>query len=392
MKKIRKRFLFLFIFGCIVVLGIQLYVNSLDKKGIVSTTTHRGAYSANDLQPFTDLRPVRTIPRKFKQIKFKDKYDVLLTCSFDTLAEWPPKEELPDKFNPDEIIELGCDPGLGIRDLHKQGITGKGINVAIIDVTRPLIHNEYGNKIKKICLVNGKNLDTTESLDATKSLDATERPSMHGTATASLLVGERCGTAPGASLYFWGDEFGTDHTSEAVALEQILAFNKDKKPADRIRVVSMSFGLNPTYKNYKKFERALEEAKKNDITIVLVNKKIGGINCPLYKDRDNPANYTIMHDFQGYEDKLPDGMLYVPCESRTTASERGEKEYTYWGNGGLSWAVPYLAGVIAMGYQVNPNLESDDMYRYLRETGTPFNRGWIINPKKFIDKIKSTFK
>ena len=152
-----------------------------------------------------------------------------------------------------------------------------------------------------------------------------------------------------------------------------MAFNKDKKPAERIRIVSMSFGLNTTYKNYKKFEKALEEAKKSGITLVLVNKKICGLNCPLYKDRDDLANYTIMHDFHGYENELPDGMLYVPCDSRTTASERGEKEYTYWGNGGLSWAVPYLAGVIAMGYQVNPNLESDDMYRYLRETGTPFN-------------------
>ncbi len=378
MKKIRKRFLFLFIFGCVVVAGIQLYVNSLDKKyRFVMTRIARGTYNANDLQRFTDLRPARLRLQKFKKINFKNKYDVLLTCSFDTLTEWPSKEKMPEKFDPDEILEIGRDPGLGIRDLHKQGITGKGVRAAIIDFSFLWEHEEYRDKVKKFCLANGKSLDTVG------------KPATHGTATASLLVGERSGTAPGASLYFWGLESSKDHTDEAAAIEQIMAFNKDKKLADRIRIVSISSGLNTTYKNHEKFEEALKLAKKNGLTVVLVNRQIGGINCPLYKYRNNPANYKIMYYFQGYEKELPGGMIYVPSDNRTTASEQDEKEYSFWGNGGLSWAIPYLAGVIALGYQVNPDLETDEVFQYIRDTGTPFNRGWIINPKKFIEKIKN---
>jgi hypothetical protein len=252
--------------------------------------------------------------------------------------------------------------------------------VAIIDFSFLREHEEYRDKVKKFCLVNGKSLDTVG------------KPATHGTATASLLVGERSGTAPGAWLYFWGRDSNKDHTDEAAAIEQIMAFNKDKKLGDRIRIVSISSGLNKTYKNHEKFEEALKLAKKKGLTVVLVNSQIGGVNCPLYKDRNNPANYNIMYDFHGYEKELPGSMIYVPSDNRTTASEQGGKEYSFWGNGGLSWAVPYLAGVIALGYQVNPDLETDEVFKYIRETGTPFNRGWIINPKKFIEKIKNLKK
>ncbi len=44
----------------------------------------------------------------------------------------------------------------------------------------------------------------------------------------------------------------------------------------------------------------------------------------------------------------------------------------------------------ALGYQVNPNLKQEEIYQYLREIGTPFNGGCIINPKTFIQKASET--
>jgi hypothetical protein len=117
-----------------------------------------------------------------------------------------------------------------------------------------------------------------------------------------------------------------------------------------------------------------------------------GIGCPLYKDRNNPQNYQLWYRLQGIKkfkkEKLPAGLIYAPCDNRTTASSSGKSEYTFWANGGMSWVVPYLAGVITLAYQANPNVEPDQMLRYLEETGTPFNRGWIINPKGLIEKLK----
>jgi len=45
------------------------------------------------------------------------------------------------------IMEEGKNPGLGVRDLHAQGITGKGVNVAIIDQNLLGDHPEYINRI-----------------------------------------------------------------------------------------------------------------------------------------------------------------------------------------------------------------------------------------------------
>jgi hypothetical protein len=39
-------------------------------------------------------------------------------------------------------------PGLGVRELHEEGITGKGVTVAIIDQNMILDHPEFqGNQI-----------------------------------------------------------------------------------------------------------------------------------------------------------------------------------------------------------------------------------------------------
>jgi hypothetical protein len=42
---------------------------------------------------------------------------------------------MPQDFDWERIMELGKNPGLGIRKLHTQGITGRGIGIAIIDQT-----------------------------------------------------------------------------------------------------------------------------------------------------------------------------------------------------------------------------------------------------------------
>jgi len=47
------------------------------------------------------------------------------------------------------FLEEGKNPGLGIRDLHKRGFTGKGVKVAIIDQKLRLTHIEYKDRIER---------------------------------------------------------------------------------------------------------------------------------------------------------------------------------------------------------------------------------------------------
>jgi hypothetical protein len=71
-----------------------------------------------------------------------------------------------------------------------------------------------------------------------------------------------------------------------------------------------------------------------------------------------PSNPTI---------GLRAGNLLAPTCPRTTAEQynKGEFSYQYCGQGGLSWAIPYVAGVLAMGWQVNPGLGPEQMKEIL---------------------------
>jgi len=69
----------------------------------------------------------------------------------------------------------------------------------------------------------------------------------------------------------------------------------------------------------------------------------------------------------------------------------GEYGYQYWGRGGQSWAVPYVAGVLAMGWQVNPEMGNDEAKALLFETAVAgSNGGNIINPAAFIAAVLET--
>lgn len=383
MKKIKTTLIVSVIIGILVLVGVKLYVHFFEQEYRREQAENIiPLFDPNNLQPFTDLRSpvIHRHGQKLSKSDLRTKYDTLLKCTFDTLTPWPPKERMPENFNPREIITMGQDPGLGIKELHRHGITGKGVKAAVIDF--PLLpgHEEYKENLVEFHFVSRK--------EGAKP----GTPAMHGTATASLLAGQRCGVAPGASLYFWGippGEFEHGYANEVTALDQIMAFNKDKPLTERIRVVSISVGLRKERKYADLLIEKLKKARESGLLVLMVSGWMQGINCPLDKDRNRPENYEIWYAIQRNKkftkEQLPAGLIYIPCDNRTTASSAGKGEYTFWANGGMSWAVPYLAGVITLAYQVNPDVQPGQMLEYVKETGTPFNRGWIINPKGLVE-------
>ena len=54
---------------------------------------------------------------------------------------------------------------------------------------------------------------------------------------------------------------------------------------------------------------------------------------------------------------------------------------------GGSWSVPYLAGIVALTLQVNPNLSEKQISGLISETATTNSNGLkVINPEKAIEK------
>lgn len=106
-------------------------------------------------------------------------------CSFDTETRWPGR--LPSGFDPNRILSLGKDPGMGLRALHQKGLTGKGIGIGIVDQNLLVGHTEYKDRLRLY-----KEVD----------IDPIEEASVHGAAVASIAVGKSLGVAPGADLYY----------------------------------------------------------------------------------------------------------------------------------------------------------------------------------------------
>jgi serine protease AprX len=87
--------------------------------------------------------------------------------------------------------------------------------------------------------------------------------------------------------------------------------------------------------------------------------------------------------------------IYTPSSRRSVAEEyfAGAPSWTYCGIGGRSWTIPYAAGVLTMGWQVNPNLGNDEIVNLLFKTAYVNAGGFqFINPPAFIEAVKATLK
>lgn len=281
-----------------------------------------------------------------------------------------------------DILELGMNPGLGIRNLHAQGITGEGVNVAIIDQNLVVDHPEFRGKIVKY-YDTGTNMPSTEG-------------SMHGPAVTSFLVGENTGTAPDANVFYAAaPSWNADAQYFADALDWIIDENEKLPDDQKIRVVSVSASPSgpgtPFTKNNAAWDLAYERASAAGI-LVLDCTETHGIAAVCYYDLDDQENVAkCIPGWPGLEFLPMPDQIHIPTSMRTSAEEysQGDYSYQYTGRGGLSWAIPYLAGVLVLGWQVRPDLTGPQLLDILYDSAYETDEGlMIINPVAFIDMVR----
>lgn len=82
--------------------------------------------------------------------------------------------------------------------------------------------------------------------------------------------------------------------------------------------------------------------------------------------------------------------MLVPADYRTTGTNRGEDSYIYWSDGGFSWLIPYVAGLAALGLQVNPSLTYDEVCDLLVKTRVVNSEGdAVVNPRAFLNALRA---
>jgi len=321
----------------------------------------------------------------------------LLQADFDNQTHWPPKERMPEGFDPNSIMNLGKNPGLGISNLHAQGITGRGIGIAIIDQHLLANHQEYAEQLQWYEEVN---------------LFGMESASMHGPAVASIAVGRTVGVAPGAALYFIGvgshpKALFMYHHYFAQGIRRILQLN-NRLPEDRkIRVISISLGWSPEVAGYQDIVEAVKLAEARGLLVVYPGMEyyssygFDGLGRYPTADPDSfesyrPGQFWAQVYYAGSGNRTTNTLL-VPMDSRTTASPTGENEYVFYHTGGESWATPYVAGVYALTAQVDPSITPARFWSLAIETGRYINvqhdgreyaLGPIVDPERLIESLR----
>ena len=295
---------------------------------------------------------------------------LLETMPFDSRTKWPGHDKLPGGFDPLHLLEDGKNPGLGIRALHKQGIDGRGVGIAIID--QPLLkdHIEYVDRVVKYEVIDVEGVP----------------PQMHGPAVCSIAVGKTCGVAPGASLYYFAiPMWKPDNKPYCDVIDKLIKLNEDPNATERVRVVSISTGMFRQQDNFNRWREALKKAEQNGILVVTCAQESirhGMLARIDDKDPDNPASY------QSGIYGVQSGAVLVPANNRTTAGHTGRDVYTFWREAGMSWATPYVAGLAVLAYQVNPEIEPNTIVTLLQKTAVKTNVGAVVQPMEFINAVR----
>ncbi len=323
--------------------------------------------------------------------------EALFSADFDSNTQWP--EDLPGDFDPAALLELGKDPGLGLRALHQRGITGKGVGVAVIDQTLLVEHREYQDRVR---------------LYQEYHSAAGDPASTHGPAVASIALGETVGVAPEALLYYIADDLGSggaasrDLTHYAEDVERFVGLNETLPEGEKIRVISMSVGWMPEDQGAAELEASIARARAAGIAVVCVNSRDPllepwmGMGRTPYGDPNHledcrPGAFWEEVLYSGEYRGADGSLLLTPMDRRTMASPAGMEAYACFAEGGMSWVVPYVAGLYALACQVKPEVTFEEFLAAAQATAravsvrrdeTEYLCGKAVDPAALLEELQ----
>ena len=319
----------------------------------------------------------------------RDRLGDLLQADFDSSTVWP--MQLPPRFDVRRIMEFGKNPGLGLKAVHSKGITGAGVGLGIIDQALLVDHVEYKNQLRlyeEIHWIKGSSAE------------------MHGPAVASIAAGKTVGVAPQADLYYIAEWHGRmtgiggfefELTPLAQAIDRMVAINKTLPRERRIRVISISLGINPRMAGFDLVKQAIANAEREGIyTVYVESEPFTGLGREPLADPDRFDTYCPGQLWVRWWKNYTTNLM-VPMDSRCTAAPNGDTSYAFYRSGGLSWTVPWIAGLYALACQVKPNITPKEFWEVARKTsvearatldGADVKFGHIINPQALLNALR----
>jgi len=106
-----------------------------------------------------------------------------------------------------------------------------------------------------------------------------------------------------------------------------------------------------------------------------------------YCDPSDPENVALVtpgQPGQAMTHACGKKQIHAPNGYRTQAEQYGPgaDKHQYMGRGGISWSIPYVAGLLALGWQLKPQLSGAEMVDLLLLSAFGKKGCRIINPQR----------
>jgi hypothetical protein len=176
-------------------------------------------------------------------------------------------------------------------------------------------------------------------------------------------------------------------SSLARSIDRIVEVNAGLKRENRIRVISISLGIDSGIKGYELVNDSIAKAAKDGIYVVYVgSEKFLGMGRNPLKNPDDFTSYGP-GNFWRQQASAGNGILMVPMDSRCTAGPTGNEDYAFYYQGGMSWTVPYVAGLYALACQKRPDITPQAFWSASSTTAVERPFGKIIDPAKLLTEL-----
>lgn len=353
------------------------------KQKLMTVNSHIDFKTFQTQTPFGDFSPWLDLSYMDLSAYDLSQMDVSFV-TYSDLTVWPKaSSKLPPRFQPQEFLEKHKNFGLGIKNLHKQGINGQNRAVAVIDWRKLSNHLEYYQNIKGY-----------EEYDVLP-----EGGDLSGGQLVSALVGKTCGVAPDADVYYYSvGTIGRAQTYYTIALNKICDLHEEliKNGKNGIDAVCLLRSLlSPCFQDDEgaaEFKQAAERAQKLGIWLSFDYQNYGavGVGCKIGGDVENFEDYELFYSKNPR--RIPDERrlrqtLCFPAGRHTVAGNDTLKSYIF--NPYPTNLEAYKCGLYLLAKSVNPNLTGQDFWQKALATGDfRENIGVIINPQRLIEALQ----
>ena len=299
----------------------------------------------------------------------------LARITFDTATKWPPKSKLPKGFNPAEILEKAkTHKGLGVEELHKQGIAGKGVKVAYFDTSFDVEHAEF----------NGRKIEYV-------SYQKNEQYNFHGYAVVSRLVGKNTGIVPNAELTYFDSSTGEDIVviikNELKALKEII---KRLKNGENFVTIGLS-GSIPCHFDIALNKKLITEEEKSKLLQEYneLLKQLKSYDCQIISAEEFwDSGFTYAHKVDPLTDNEDlenyaqfgriKGQVSVVEADKVVPSAYTKNGYKYENTMGCaSWSIPQVVGLYCLAKQVNPDITYEEFVDITKQTAHKPNKNGV---------------